>query len=151
MLVFCHARDQLAKLDYSAEQEDRAKRALLEAERQRLQRLPSNSRYAAHRLRVVSRALDLLNIAATVRPNSQLPWLNALLPALCEIHLSLSGSEELRQLAGHASRPSICFFRQRGLGQRKTFLGALSALLWFQERGQAQASELDALFASLCL
>jgi len=98
--------DQPAKLDTSVEQEDQAKRALLEAERQRLQRLPASSRYAVHRLRVVSRALDLLNVAATVGVLGQLSFSDKRrafsppsflsLPRSPSLTLSLSPSLSLR-------------------------------------------------------
>ena len=47
-------------------QEEQRRRAVLEAELERLARLPSSSLYASHRIKVVRRALELLSLASQV-------------------------------------------------------------------------------------
>ena len=58
----------------SSYQEEQRRRAVLEAELERLARLPSSSLYASHRIKVVRRALELLSLASQV----EFSWLNCL-------------------------------------------------------------------------
>ncbi|CAI5948937.1 unnamed protein product [Closterium sp. NIES-65] len=67
---------------FSREEEDELKRERLNAELQRLQRLPPTSIYASHRIRVARRALELLAASSSQRSTDQERELEALFASL---------------------------------------------------------------------
>ncbi|CAI5483535.1 unnamed protein product [Closterium sp. Yama58-4] len=67
---------------FSREEEDEINRQRLNAELQRLQRLPPTSIYASHRIRVARRALELLSASSSQRSTDQERELEALFASL---------------------------------------------------------------------